>query len=161
MPNSNLTVLGIDPGIARVGYGVVAISSGSLSLTTYGVIETQKGKAVGARLCRIQKELSLIIKRCKPDRIAIEKVFFAKNASTAMVVGEARGVILLTAEEYGIPVAEFTPSVVKQSITGYGNADKAQIQRMVKALFRLRTIPRPDDAADAIAIAVCGTAMNV
>lgn len=161
MPISSLTVLGVDPGIGRVGYGIVTACSGSLKLESYGVIETHKGKNVGARLRRIYKELRAIIARCRPDRIAIEKVFFAKNTSTAMVVGEARGVILLAAEEHGVPVAEFIPSVVKQSITGYGNADKAQVQRMIKALFRLRTIPRPDDAADAVAIAICGTATNV
>lgn len=157
MSTSNITVLGLDPGIGRAGYGVVVQRRGELSLSALGVIETPASHKVGKRLAQIHETVRGLIKTHHPDRIAVERLFFTKNVTTAMVVGEARGVILLAAEESGVPVVEFTPSAVKQSITGYGAANKQQMQRMIQAMFRLKHLPKPDDAADAIAIAVCGT----
>ncbi len=157
MSTSSRTILGIDPGIGRVGYGVVSAVRGELTLVSYGVIETEPRRPVAFRLRRISGAVRDLIASHHPDRIALERLFFAKNASTAMVVGEARGVILLAAEEAGLPVVEFTPPTVKKTLTGYGSADKGQMQRMIKVMFRLKHTPKPDDAADAIAIALCGS----
>lgn len=157
MRNSNLTILGIDPGIGRVGYGVVRSRGADLSLLTYGAIETPKNTAVGDRLATINRQVRHLIATHAPDRIAVERLYFSKNVTTAMVVGEARGVILLAAADAHIPVVEYSPSVVKQSLTGYGTADKRQMQRMVQVIFKLKELPRPDDAADAVAIALCGS----
>lgn len=157
MSNSNRTVLGIDPGIGRVGYGIVSTARGTQKLVSYGVIETEPKRPVGFRLQRIYRAVRDLIASHHPDRLALERLFFAKNASTAMVVGEARGAILLAAEQSGLPVVEFTPPAIKKSLTGYGNADKGQVQRMIKVMFRLTHTPKPDDAADAIAIALCGS----
>lgn len=154
-----MTILGIDPGLGRVGYGVVSLRRGTPTLVAHGVIETKSKQAVARRLQRIFHEVRELIATHRPDRVALERLFFAKNASTAMNVGEARGVILLAAEESGLPVVEFSPPVIKQSLTGYGNADKGQMQRMIKVQFRLKQTPKPDDAADAIAIALCGSSV--
>jgi crossover junction endodeoxyribonuclease RuvC len=157
MPNSNLTVIGIDPGIGRVGYGVVRSQGQKLTLIACGVIETSKRLPVGQRLTQIRNELATLVSTHHPHRISLEKLYFSKNVTTAMTVGEARGVIQLVAADAHIPVMEYAPSHVKQAITGYGNADKRQVQRMVQVLFKLKTPPRSDDAADAVAIAICGS----
>jgi crossover junction endodeoxyribonuclease RuvC len=157
MRNSNLTILGVDPGIGRVGYGVVRSRGSELALVACGVIETSKKLPVGQRLARIRDGLAQLVSAHRPDRIAIEKLFFSKNVTTAMVVGEARGVIQLAAADARVPVMEYAPAHIKQAVTGYGNADKRQVQRMVQVLFGLKKAPRSDDAADAVAIAVCGS----
>ncbi len=157
MPSSNLTILGVDPGIGRVGYGVVRSRGSELTLIACGVIETSKNLKVGQRLAQIRDEIAKLIAVHHPDRMAIEKLYFSKNVSTAMVVGEARGTIQLAAADASIPVMEYAPSLVKLAVTGYGHADKRQIQRMVQVLFGLKKAPRSDDAADAVAVAVCGS----
>lgn len=150
-------VLGIDPGIGRVGYGIIADDGDKPRIVCYGVIETERQQPVSDRLRVIHHALSDLIRRHKPNRIVVEKLFFAKNATTAMVVGEARGVVLLTASEAAIPVFEISPASVKKAITGYGRAEKGQVQRMLKAMFRLDRAPSPDDAADALALALHGS----
>lgn len=148
-------VLGLDPGTATTGYGVVEEKSGKLSMVEYGCIETKAGKDLSIRLVEIYEELKEIIKKHAPDEIAIEELFFAANAKTAIAVGHARGVLMLGSKQSGKQVAEYTPLQVKQSITGYGRADKRQVQEMVKTFLKLNEIPKPDDAADALAVAIC------
>jgi len=148
-----MTILGIDPGIGRCGYGVVDKEGQKLSVIAFGCIETPKIDDQGLRLQMIKTDLENIIRQYKPEVIGVEKLFFQKNVKTATTVGEARGVILLLASESGAKVIEIGPGQVKQALTGYGSADKKQIQQMVKILFKLKEIPQPDDAADALAVA--------
>lgn len=151
-----MRILGIDPGTATTGFGVVEDDSqGQLISVGYGTIITPSTMAVEIRLLHIYEQLKEIILLYKPQTAAVEKLFFYKNVTTAMAVGQSRGVIVLTLAQAGLPVGEYTPLEVKQAVTGYGNADKKQIQQMVKVLLNLETIPRPDDAADALAIAIC------
>ncbi len=150
------TVLGIDPGLATAGYGVIECRANRVRLVQCGAISTAAKEPFGQRLATIDRELRRIIDKFKPDTIAIEKLFFAKNAKTALQVGEARGVSMLCAWQSGKEVREFTPLQVKQAVTGYGRADKPQIQKMIKAILGLKEIPKPDDAADALAIAYTG-----
>jgi crossover junction endodeoxyribonuclease RuvC len=156
-----MIILGIDPGLATTGYGVIRKSkvsskkSQKLKLVDYGCIITEAKFSSGERLEKIYRELKKIIKKYKPSKIAIEELFFAKNIKTAMKVGEARGVVLLTARETKTAVFEFSPLRVKLALTGYGRASKRQIQEMVKTLLSLEKIPKPDDAADALAVALC------
>jgi crossover junction endodeoxyribonuclease RuvC len=154
--------MGIDPGVATTGYGIINLHDPqvgtptyNLQPITYGVIRTSTKLLFVERLNEIHKELRKVIKKYKPAKIAIEEIFFAKNAKTALKVGQARGVAMLTAIQAKTPVVEFTPLQVKQAITGYGRASKMQIQKMVKILLNLKQIPKPDDAADALAIAIC------
>lgn len=154
---SSRTVLGVDPGIARVGYGIVRSQGNQLDLLDYGVIETPKHEAVGQRLQTIHQRLRSLIDQHSPDALVLEQLFFTKNISTGIVVGEARGIALLAAAEKEVTVIEVTPTSVKQALTGYGRADKRQVQRMIQVLFRLAHPPKPDDAADAIALALCGS----
>lgn len=156
MQSSNSTILGIDPGLGRVGFGVVFLRRGTPSLGRFGVIETPKGLPAGERLMLIHKRLLALIRETRPDRIGIEKLFFSKNVKTALMVGEARGVLLLAAAETGVPIMEITPSAMKLAVVGYGAAEKRQVQRMLQVQFHLEHPPTPDDAADAIAIALCG-----
>ena len=148
-----MRVLGLDPGIARMGYGVLEASRNLVTGCQFGCITTSKTISQPDRLALIRGELVRLIKRTKPDIIAVEKLFFQKNVKTALVVGEARGVALATAAEAGVPIREFTPLEVKQAVTGYGRAEKGQVQRMLKILLELKTIPKQDDAADALAVA--------
>jgi crossover junction endodeoxyribonuclease RuvC len=149
-------VLGIDPGTAITGYGVVGqTSQGEFKLVACGVIRTAAGDPMPARLLELYTDLRNIIEEFRPDVMAVEKLFFGRNVTTAISVGQARGAILLAAAAQGLRVAEYTPAEIKQALTGYGNADKQQIQQMVAHLLRLDDIPRPDDAADGVAIAVC------
>ena len=148
-----MIILGIDPGIGRCGYGVVNKEGQKLSVIAFGCIDTPKATDRGLRLQSIKMDLSKIIRKHKPEVIGIEKLYFQKNVKTASVVSEARGVIMLLASESGAKVIEIGPGQVKQALTGYGNADKKQIQQMVKILFKLKEIPQPDDAADALAVA--------
>jgi crossover junction endodeoxyribonuclease RuvC len=147
--------LGIDPGIADTGFGLVRKEGPKMICLAYGSIKTAATKPLDERLLELHGSLREIIERFKPDMVGIEELFFAKNAKTALVVGQARGVALLTIKQYGLPMMEFTPLQVKQAVSTYGRADKGQVQRMVKMLLNLKVIPKPDDAADALAIAIC------
>lgn len=151
-------VLGIDPGIADTGYGLIRIKLGQEpECLAYGSIKTRKEEALSSRLKVLSLELSKIIKKYKPQVAAIEQLFFNKNVKTAFTVGQARGVVLLTLADLGLKVLEFTPAQVKQGVCAYGQADKKQVQKMVKILLKLKEIPKPDDAADALAIALCAS----
>jgi crossover junction endodeoxyribonuclease RuvC len=151
-----MLVLGVDPGTETTGYGIVSEDdAGNLRAISYGVIKTSKKQSPEKRLQKIYKELKNIIFLNKPDSTAVEKLFFQKNVTNAIAVGQARGVILLAACDSELDLAEYTPNEVKQCVTGYGAADKKQVQEMVRILLNLDMIPRPDDAADALAIAIC------
>jgi crossover junction endodeoxyribonuclease RuvC len=147
--------LGIDPGTAIVGYAVVAEQGSELSMITCDVITTPAGMPLPERLQHIYHRLSEIVSTYRPNEAAMEELFFAKNARTALSVGQARGVAMLALANGGLTVAEYTPKQVKQAVTGYGSANKEQVGEMVRILLRLKVIPRPDDAADAAAVAIC------
>jgi len=154
-----MTILGLDPGIARLGWGAIGTISNSklqISNVGFGVIETPKNVATTARMQTIQKEIRKLLKKYKPSLVAVEKLFFSKNVKTAMRVSEIRGIILLTLASARVPFVEYTPQQVKQAVSGYGNADKQQVQRMVQVILKLNAIPKPDDAADALALAITG-----
>ncbi len=151
-----MIILGIDPGLARTGYGLIAAEKNNLKLIAYGCVATLAKAPFDLRLKKIHLELGKIIKKFRPAIFSIEKIFFCKNAKTAIDVGQARGVAILAAAEHNLKIHEFTPLEVKQTITGYGRAEKPQMQKMIKALLNLKEIPKPDDAADALAIAICG-----
>jgi crossover junction endodeoxyribonuclease RuvC len=150
----DVVTLGIDPGTAILGYGVVKGDSDP-EVVTYGVIRTDNSMTPEKRLQRLYDAVSRLIAEHLPDAVAVEQLFFSKNVTTALPVMQARGVVLLAAASADLPVSEYRPIEVKQAITGYGRADKAQMQEMVRILLRLETIPQPDDAADALAIAIC------
>jgi len=147
--------LGIDPGYGLTGYGVIKVQGSKFECLDYGVIKTHAGEEFSQRLKDLHEDLTKIIKKYNPCLVAIEDLFFAKNVKTAMKVGHARGVIMLTAIQAGKKIVEFTPLQVKQAITSYGRAEKGQVQQMVKMFLNLKEIPRPDDAADALAVAIC------
>ena len=150
-----MRILGIDPGLATTGWAVVDFDNdGNPNPIDYGAISTPKGLRVSERLLEIYHDMNELIKKFKPDLAGVETLLFTNNAKTAMSVGEARGVVLLVLEKNNIPIREFSPLQVKNSITGYGKADKKQVQENVKMLCGLEDIPKPDDAADAIAIAI-------
>ena len=148
-------VLGIDPGSARLGYAVVEELRGKLALVVCGVIETSKAEPMAQRLLQLYTQLSALVAEQKPAEVAIEELFFAKNPTTIISVGEARGVALLVAAGAGLPIFEYKPMAVKQAVHGYGLAKKEQVGEMVRVLLGLEHVPRPDDAADAAAIAIC------
>jgi len=150
-----MRVLGIDPGTATTGYGVVEEAKGELRSVTFGVIKTPAGQPLAKRLQAIYQEIRSLVAKWQPQAAAVEELFFSRNVRTAMSVGQARGVALLALADAGLDVAEYTPLTIKQAVTGYGNADKAQVQEMVRLLLGLADIPRPDDAADALAVAIC------
>lgn len=150
-----MRVLGIDPGTATTGYGVVEEAKGELQSVTFGVIKTPAGQPLAKRLQAIYQEIRSLVAKWQPQAAAVEELFFSRNVRTAMSVGQARGVALLALADAGLDVAEYTPLTIKQAVTGYGNADKAQVQEMVRLLLGLADIPRPDDAADALAVAIC------
>jgi crossover junction endodeoxyribonuclease RuvC len=152
----NMTLaLGIDPGTATTGYGLVRIEpDGSLVAVKYGVLLTPKESTASARLVMLYDQLRDVLAEYKPQLAAVEKLFFARNVTTALAVGQARGVAMLAIEQAGIEVFEYTPKEVKNAVAGYGGADKRQVQEMVRALLQLDSIPKPDDAADALAIAI-------
>ena len=149
-----MIIIGIDPGVAIVGFGILKEEKKSLQLIDYGCILTSPKDKHPERLAQIAKALKKIINKHQPDILAIEELFFCKNVKTALKVGEARGVILATAMEYKLPIYEYTPLQIKQALTGYGRAEKKQIQHMVKAILNLKEMPKSDDAADAIAAAI-------
>ena len=150
-----MRTLGIDPGTATTGFAVVDEINKKIKLIEYGCIKTSPSTPAHLRLLKISEELNSIVKKYCPDVMAVEQLFFANNEKTAIKVGEARGVILLSAASNKIALSEYTPLQVKLALTGYGKADKKQIQYMVKNLLGLKEVPKPDDAADAIAIAIC------
>lgn len=150
-----MVILGIDPGIATVGYGVVAAEGGTFRAVEYGAIITPAHTLIEKRLAQIYSKLSDIIRRHKPDVMAVEELFFNKNVKTAIDVAHGRGVILLAAETAGIDIYEYTPLQIKQNLVGYGRAEKGQIMYMTKLLLGLTETPKPDDTADALAIAIC------
>jgi crossover junction endodeoxyribonuclease RuvC len=148
-------ILGIDPGIADTGYGLIEKGAGGkISCLAYGSIKTKAGLPMAERLEILHDELEKIIQKYQPALASVEELFFQNNAKTAIIVGQARGVILLTCRKNKIPIVELTPLQVKQTIAGFGRADKLQVQKMVKLLLNLKEIPKPDDAADALAIAI-------
>ncbi len=150
-----MKIIGIDPGTAIIGWGIVEEQCGNLTPVAYGHITTPKGTDPADRLCTLADELENILKLHIPDEASVEELFFSTNAKTAISVAQARGVILLTLRRFGVTIAGYTPNQVKQSVTGYGGADKKQIQMMTKNILHLSEIPKPDDTADALAISIC------
>lgn len=150
-----MLVLGIDPGLATTGYGFVEGDGQALEAVAYGVLRTPAKTPIAERLVILHDALTALLDRYNPDVVAMEELFFSTNARTAMVVGEARGVLLLTVAQAGLAICEYTPLQIKQAITGYGQADKRQVQEMVRLLLSLNEIPRPDDAADGLAVSIC------
>ncbi|HEY8462537.1 MAG TPA: crossover junction endodeoxyribonuclease RuvC [Bacillota bacterium] len=150
-----MLILGIDPGTAIMGYGLVAQEGNRLKSVGYGSVRTESGLPTATRLLKLYRSLETLLGEYQPDAVAVEELFFNKNTRTALAVGQARGVILLAAASAGVEIFEYTPLQVKQGVVGYGRADKHQIQEMVKLLLGLAELPKPDDAADALAIAIC------
>ena len=150
-----MKILGIDPGMAIVGYGIIEFTKDNIELLTSGSIQTDKKLDDSKRLLEIYNDLSCIVEKYQPDCASVEELFFFKNQKTVIPVAEARGVILLAAIQAGIPIYEYTPLQIKQSLVGYGRAEKHQVQIMVRDTLRLESIPKPDDTADALALAVC------
>jgi crossover junction endodeoxyribonuclease RuvC len=150
-----MIILGIDPGLAIVGWGIIESSGGNIRPIAYGAITTPAHTDVEARLLMIQNDLETIINKYKPDEMAVEELFFNTNITTAITVAEARGVIICTAHKLGVKISEYTPLQVKQAVVGYGKAEKHQVISMVTSLLKLPKPPKPDDTADAVAIAIC------
>lgn len=150
-----MRILGIDPGYAIVGYGVIDYIESSYKIVEYGAITTEAGEDINSRFKTIHDDLNTIIERTEPEFMAIEELFFNSNQKTAINVAQARGVLLLSALNHGVRIFEYTPLQVKQAIAGYGRADKNQVQQLTKTLLNLDRVPKPDDTADALAIAVC------
>lgn len=150
-----MLILGIDPGYAIAGFGLVEARQGKYRMTACGAINTPAGVRLSARLWQIATDLENLIEQFHPDVMAIEELFFNHNVTTGIGVARARGVILMTAEKLGVPICEYNPSQVKQAVVGYGKAEKRQVMDMTKRLLNLNAVPKPDDAADAVAIALC------
>ncbi len=150
-----MRVVGIDPGTATTGYGVIEETAGRLTLIAFGTVCTGAGVSMPLRLLDLHDRLTELIALHAPDSAAVESLFFQKNVRTAITVGQARGVILLTLARGGVPVSEYTPQEIKQAVAGYGGAEKRQVQAMVRAILELAETPKPDDAADALAVAIC------
>ena len=150
-----MIILGIDPGLATTGYGVLTGSEAHMQPVAYGSIITPPDWSMATRLEAIYKQVSEIIDQYHPSEIGVEELFFSRNVSTALLVGQARGVILLAAQQKGLKIMEYKPMEIKLAVTGYGRAEKKQVQQMVKILLGLAEIPKPDDTADALAIAIC------
>jgi len=150
-----MLVVGIDPGTATTGYGFLREEAGKIDTLAYGVISTPAGLADEKRLLLLYDQLRELFLLHQPESGAVEKLFFQRNVSTAIAVGQARGIVMLVFAQFGLRAGEYTPMEVKQAVSGYGGADKKQVQQMVKAILGLEDIPRPDDAADALAVAIC------
>lgn len=150
-----MRIIGIDPGTAIVGYCILEENADKTSLVDYGTIKTQRGLQNSVRLTQIREDLETLIAKFKPQMASVEKLFFQKNLKTAMAVSEARGVIIQKFTERGIDLKEYTPLEIKNAVCGYGKADKKMVQQMIKIIFKLKEVPKPDDAADAIAAALC------
>ena len=150
-----MIILGIDPGVATIGFGLVRAERNRNQLLRYGVITTPPGIPLSNRLLQISNDMEELIHAFHPDEMAVEELFFSKNITTGIAVAHGRGVILLAAEKLGVPVFEYTPMQVKQAVVGYGKAEKRQVMLMTQRLLHMKEIPRPDDAADALALAIC------
>ena len=150
-----MRILGIDPGIAIVGFGLIESDRGAMRMLQYGAVTTEAGLPLATRLVQIDDDMRALIQQLRPDEIAIEELFFSKNITTGIAVAHGRGVVLCTAERLGVPIFEYTPMQVKQAVVGYGLAEKRQVMDMTKRLLKLKAVPKPDDAADALAIAIC------
>jgi crossover junction endodeoxyribonuclease RuvC len=150
-----MIILGVDPGTAATGYGIVERTGSHLRALDYGCFETTPALELPARLALIHQAMTDLIAEHRPVSVGVERLFFNRNAQTAFAVGQARGVVLLAAAQAGLPVFEYGPHEVKMAVTGYGRAAKGQVQRMVQAVLGMDTLPRPDDAADALAVAIC------
>ncbi|MBC5717170.1 crossover junction endodeoxyribonuclease RuvC [Colidextribacter sp. 210702-DFI.3.9] len=150
-----MIILGIDPGVATIGFGLVRAERNRNQLLRYGVITTPPGIPLSNRLLQISNDMEELIHAFHPDEMAVEELFFTKNITTGIAVAHGRGVILLAAEKLGVPVFEYTPMQVKQAVVGYGKAEKRQVMLMTQRLLHMKEIPRPDDAADALALAIC------
>ena len=150
-----MIILGIDPGVATIGFGVIRAERGKNTLLRYGVITTPPGIPLSSRLLQIDRDMEELIGQLKPDVISVEELFFNTNITTGIAVAHGRGVLLCAAERCGIPLFEYTPGQVKMAVTGYGKAEKRQVMDMTKRLLKLAKTPRPDDAADALALALC------
>ncbi len=150
-----MRILGIDPGLAIVGFGLIEADAGRTQLLQYGTVTTPAGLPLSDRLVQLERDTEELLAQLRPDAIAIEELFFSNNITTGIAVAHARGILLCTAAKSGIPLYEYTPMQVKQAVVGYGLAEKRQVMDMVKRLLKLRSVPRPDDAADALAIALC------
>ena len=150
-----MILLGIDPGVATIGFGLVRAERNRNQLLRYGVITTPPGIPLSNRLLQISNDMEELINAFHPDEMAVEELFFTKNITTGIAVAHGRGVILLAAEKLGVPVFEYTPMQVKQAVVGYGKAEKRQVMLMTQRLLHMKEIPRPDDAADALALAIC------
>lgn len=156
-----MIIVGFDPGLATLGYGVIKKEAKRKpEMVDYGIISTPKDENLAVRLCMLEKGVKQVIDKFRPAEIAIEELFFAKNVKTGIAVAHARGVILLTANKECGRIFEYTPLQIKQALTGYGRADKNQIQQMVKSFLGLKAVPKPDDAADALAVALCHAQTN-
>jgi len=155
-----MIIIGIDPGTAKVGFGIIRKNQNQFECLDYGIIQTEPSSSAEKRLKKIYLEILSLIKKWKPEILAIENIYFFKNLKTAMPVSQVKGVILLAAAQKKIPISEITPLQVKMTITGYGRADKKQVQKMIKNLLDLKEIPKPDDAADALGVAICSLLMN-
>lgn len=155
--NSNMKILGIDPGMAIVGYSIVDFDGNNINLLKSGSIQTEKGKSDASRLYEIFQDISQIIEKYNPDIASMEKLFYFKNQTTIMPVAEARGVILMALEKYGVKTYEYTPMEVKQVLTGFGRASKKEVEQMVKIALGRDDLPKLDDTIDSIAIAICHT----
>ena len=150
-----MRILGIDPGYGTIGFGAVAYNGYRFEAGEYGAIKTPPGLDFPIRLRMIYDEMTALLKRTIPDAMSVEQLFFTKNVTTGIDVAQARGVILLAANQAGVPVFQYTPVQVKQSVVGYGKAEKAQVMEMTRRLLSLKEVPRPDDTADALAVAIC------
>ncbi|MED4602937.1 crossover junction endodeoxyribonuclease RuvC [Paenibacillus validus] len=150
-----MRILGIDPGIAIVGFGFIDKQGHKLVPVQYGSIQTEAHTEDSVRLKQVYEAMVQLIDKYKPDAVAIEKLFFNRNVTTALTVGQARGVLMLAAVQQGLPIGEYTPLQVKQAIVGYGKAEKKQVQEMVRMFLHLSSVPKPDDVADALAVAIC------
>lgn len=155
MKNNAKIILGIDPGTARMGYGIISYNNNDLECIDYGVLETSSGIEDHIRLNDLHKKIKVLVEKHKPEVVAVEDIFYFKNQKTLVGVSQARGVALLSAAQNGKKYFSFTPLQIKQAVSGYGKADKQQVQKMVKTLLNLESVPKPDDAADALAVAIC------
>ena len=150
-----MRIIGIDPGIAIVGFGIIDTNGQKMTAISYGAIKTPAHTPIGERLVLIQNSLNKLLETYKPDIAGVEEIFFSKNVKTAITVSHARGVMVYCMEKFNIPIFNYSPTAVKSAILGYGNAEKKQIQFMTKEILKLKSIPKPDDVADALAIAIC------
>lgn len=154
-----MTILGIDPGTATTGFGIIQCENSDLKMIDYGCIETPKHLSLAERLHQIAKDLDEIVDEWHPDEVAIEELFFSKNVKTAIPVAHARGAIMQKLSERGYTIYEYKPVKIKEAVCGYGRADKSQVQKMVQHILEMAEMPRPDDAADALAVAICHSNM--